>query len=88
MVATHNVVMWFCTVLQVIELQQRNGRVRTLGHGQADGSGPRSVRAGCRIRLSGEQLRGRTGEIVRIQEIPGTHTQNRRLRIPGRWLAR
>lgn len=58
--------------------------MRTLRHGQVDGGRPRGVRTGQRDRLFGEQLRGRTGEAVRVQKIPGSHTEDRRLGVPGR----
>lgn len=61
--------------------------MRTVGHGQADGGGTRGIRTGGRDRLSGKQLRGRTRQTVRVQEIPGPHPENRRLCVPGRQLA-
>lgn len=61
--------------------------MRTIGHGQTDGGGSGRIRTGQLGGLLGEQLRGRTGQVVRIQEIPGTHTEDRRLRLPGRQFA-
>lgn len=69
---------------QVGQLQQRDGRVRTVGHGQAYGGGPIGVRTGQRDRLFGEQLRGRAREVVRVQKVPGTHPEDGRLGVPGR----
>lgn len=61
--------------------------MRDVGHGPADGGRPRGVRAGRRRGLSGEQLRGRAGQAVRVQEVPGAHPEDRRLRVPGRRFA-
>lgn len=61
--------------------------MRVVRHGQANGGGPRAVRASRRCRLPGEQLRGRAGQTVRVQEVPGPHPEDGGFRVPGRWVA-
>lgn len=82
-------------LFQIGQLQQRHGRMRHVGYGQADCGRIRRFRSGrsacrrsgrrrtTRPRVPGEQLRRGTGQALRIQKDTRKDPEDGRLRLSG-----